>query len=151
MFTWFTCHQKQSVYLFCVPDSQVIQVSVSDKDSPTTGNGQVDVSIDGGSFGKFTVRSGGTLDDVILANIVTSQDATFDYDVQRLYNLTVSVMCVSGCVCVRARRRMCGREGERLWWCLKNSEWLDMLHWVGKCHEAKGVWHSNQYKYSYTA
>ena len=73
-------------------------MSVSDKDSPTTGNGQVDVSIDGGSFGKFTVRSSGTLDDVILANIVTSQDATFDYDVQRLYNLTVSVMCV--CVCV---------------------------------------------------
>ena len=73
-------------------------MSVTDLDSPTTGNGQVDVSIDEGSFGKFTVQPKGNLSGVILSNIVTSPDATFDYDLQRLYILTVR--CLFVCVCV---------------------------------------------------
>lgn len=66
---------------------------MTDADSPTTGNGVVDVSIDDGSFGKFVTQTNGTLPgNVILTNIVTSPDATFDYDLQSLYTLIVSTV-----------------------------------------------------------
>ena len=79
-------------------------MSVTDLDSPTTGNGEVFVSIDEGSFGKFTVQKKDKLNNVFLTDIVTSPDATFDYDLKRFYTLTVSVKCSYvwvGGACVR--------------------------------------------------
>jgi hypothetical protein len=75
-------------------------VTVSDRDSPTTGNGLVDVSIDDGSVGKFVAVPNGTISssNIFLTNIITAPDATFDYDVQNRYFLTVN-LTLSVCLC----------------------------------------------------
>lgn len=65
---------------------------MTDLDAPTTGNGQLDVSIEDGSFGKFYLNpAGSTNNRFILTDIITSPDATFDYDKQNQYILIVSI------------------------------------------------------------
>lgn len=61
----------------------VLTVKANDKDSPTTGAGIIDYSIEIGASGKFVIN--GTT-----GVISTSLDATFDYDLTRMYNMTVS-------------------------------------------------------------
>ncbi|XP_025090736.1 cadherin-87A-like isoform X2 [Pomacea canaliculata] len=71
-------------------DKSILQVSVTDLDAPTTGNGQLDVSIEDGSFGKFYLNpAGSTNNRFILTDIITSPDATFDYDKQNQYILII--------------------------------------------------------------
>nr|XP_034314660.1 cadherin-87A isoform X2 [Crassostrea gigas] len=60
----------------------VLTVKANDKDSPTTGAGIIDYSIEIGASGKFVIN--GTT-----GVISTSLDATFDYDLTRMYNMTV--------------------------------------------------------------
>ncbi|XP_056018521.1 cadherin-87A-like [Ostrea edulis] len=60
----------------------VLTVKAKDKDSPTTGAGIIDYSIEVGASGKFVIN--GTT-----GVITTSLDATFDYDLVRMYNMTV--------------------------------------------------------------
>lgn len=62
----------------------VLTVKAKDKDSPTTGAGIIDYSIEVGASGKFVIN--GTT-----GVITTSLDATFDYDLVRMYNMTVSI------------------------------------------------------------
>lgn len=61
----------------------VLTVKANDKDSSTTGAGIIDYSIEIGASGKFVIN--GTT-----GVISTSLDATFDYDLTRMYNMTVS-------------------------------------------------------------
>ena len=75
----------------CFPDTTITQVTVSDADAPTTANGQVDVSIDSGGSGKFTVIPRGISFGRIITDIITTPDATFDYDATSAYTLIVSI------------------------------------------------------------
>ncbi|KAK7507306.1 hypothetical protein BaRGS_00001241 [Batillaria attramentaria] len=70
-----------------IGDKSILTVSVTDADSPTTGNGQVDIFIESGNFGKFVARPADTQNGVIRADILTASDATFDYDLQPRYFL----------------------------------------------------------------
>nr|XP_022319460.1 cadherin-23-like isoform X1 [Crassostrea virginica] len=60
----------------------VLAVKANDQDSPTTGAGIIDYSIEIGASGKFVIN--GTT-----GVISTSLDATFDYDSTSMYNMTV--------------------------------------------------------------
>ncbi|XP_062622203.1 cadherin-87A-like [Saccostrea cucullata] len=60
----------------------VLTVKANDRDSPTTGAGIIDYSIEVGASGKFVINGTSGV-------ITTSPDATFDYDLTRLYNMTV--------------------------------------------------------------
>ncbi|XP_076454192.1 cadherin-87A-like isoform X2 [Babylonia areolata] len=66
----------------------VTTVTVSDADSPTSGNGQVEVSIDSGNYGKFKVKNVTLVGAFYVAEIHTS-DGSFDYDLNNRYNLTL--------------------------------------------------------------
>ncbi|XP_070186154.1 cadherin-87A-like isoform X2 [Littorina saxatilis] len=70
-------------------NTYIATITCGDGDAPRTGNGKVDISIDGGGFGKFTVQSNGTLNNRFLAQILTSSRAEFDYDTNSRYTLLV--------------------------------------------------------------
>ena len=65
----------------------VLAVKANDQDSPTTGAGIIDYSIEIGASGKFVIN--GTT-----GVISTSLDATFDYDSTSMYNMTVSAYSI---------------------------------------------------------
>ncbi|KAL8591922.1 hypothetical protein ACOMHN_039975 [Nucella lapillus] len=70
-------------------DRLVKQVTVSDEDSPTSGNGQVEVTIESGGFGKFVVKRITKQDKYYVADIYTQADALFDYDLKSEYSLVL--------------------------------------------------------------
>ena len=76
-----------------VSATSILRIIVLDGDSPTTGNGLVDVSIEEGGLGKFVVVpvEFEPSSRIILADINTTSDAVFDLDVQSEYNIVVSV------------------------------------------------------------
>ncbi|XP_050390915.1 cadherin-87A [Patella vulgata] len=63
-------------------NSPVILITATDKDSPTSENGRFEYTIVSGSQGKFEI-------DRNTGQVSTSSVATFDYDVQRQYLLTI--------------------------------------------------------------
>ncbi|XP_055876321.1 cadherin-87A-like [Biomphalaria glabrata] len=77
----------ENIYENTKGDTFVITVTASDADSYTTGNGQIDISIQSGALGKFTVKNV-ALNNVTgfyTADIYTTPDAIFNYDNQKQY------------------------------------------------------------------
>ncbi|KAL5017401.1 hypothetical protein ScPMuIL_006990 [Solemya velum] len=64
------------------PNTFVVTVKAFDKDSSSSAAGQINYKIEPGNQEKFTI-------DLVSGNISTSSDAAFDYDVQKLYYLTI--------------------------------------------------------------
>lgn len=76
-------------------DYTVIRVTATDADSPATSNGQIDFSIQSGAQGKFTVVNAKRNGNFFEADIVTTADATFNYETQNQYVMTVSSLSLS--------------------------------------------------------
>ncbi|ESO87059.1 hypothetical protein LOTGIDRAFT_229249 [Lottia gigantea] len=64
------------------PNTRVFTITATDNDSPTSDNGKIEYVIETGHQGKFSIdRNSGA--------ISTTNDATFDYEKQRVYKLIV--------------------------------------------------------------
>ncbi|CAG5119658.1 unnamed protein product, partial [Candidula unifasciata] len=66
-------------------DVFVTKVTVSDADAPTTGNGVVDIYIQSGAQGKFTITNVTLIGNEYVADVYTTRDATFNYEIQNIY------------------------------------------------------------------
>ncbi|KAH9513024.1 hypothetical protein Btru_035618 [Bulinus truncatus] len=79
----------QSIYENTKGDIFVMKVTATDADSYTTGNGQIDFYIQSGALGKFTVKNvtRNNVTGVYTADIYTTADATFNFDIQNLYEM----------------------------------------------------------------
>ena len=74
---------EQSIPEDTLPGTTVQTVLATDADSPTRPNGMVTYRITSGSLGKFEMEATSGL-------VTVAPQATFDFDVQKLYNMTVS-------------------------------------------------------------
>ena len=74
---------EQSIPEDTAPGTTVQTVLATDADSPTRPNGMVTYRITSGSLGKFEMEATSGL-------VTVAPQATFDFDVQKLYNMTVS-------------------------------------------------------------
>ncbi|GFO04281.1 cadherin-87a [Plakobranchus ocellatus] len=69
----------------------IIQVTATDGDAPTTGNGLLDITIGSGGRGKFYARPTQQQGNSFVADIYTTREATFNYEADSEYNMELVV------------------------------------------------------------
>ncbi|RUS73609.1 hypothetical protein EGW08_018632 [Elysia chlorotica] len=69
----------------------VIRVTASDGDAPSTGNGVLDITVGTGGRGKFYAKGAFLQNNQYVADIYTTEGATFNYELQDRYDIQLIV------------------------------------------------------------